>query len=348
MKALVYHGPGVKAWEDVDRPTVVADTDAVVRVDTTTICGTDLHILKGDVPAMIDGRVIGHEAVGTVVETGTAVKHVHLGDRVLVSCISACGTCRFCRESQFGQCVGGGGWILGNEIDGTQAEYVRVPFADTSTYPVPAGVSDEELLMLADILPTGYEVGVLNGQVRPGDVVAVVGAGPIGLSAISGARLFSPSLVIAIDLASSRLEAAKHFGADVVINNGEQDPIAAVRELTGGLGADVAIEAVGVPATFELAADLVRPAGHIANIGVHGKPVTLHLERLWARNVTITTGLVDTSSTPTLLRLLTSKQIDAQRFVTHRFGFDDFPHAYDVFANAGETGALKVVLSRTG
>jgi alcohol dehydrogenase len=348
MKALVYHGPGVKAWEDVDRPTVVADTDAVVRVDTTTICGTDLHILKGDVPAMIDGRVIGHEAVGTVVETGTAVKNVHLGDRVLVSCISACGTCRFCRESQFGQCVGGGGWILGNEIDGTQAEYVRVPFADTSTYPVPAGVSDEELLMLADILPTGYEVGVLNGQVRPGDVVAVVGAGPIGLSAISGARLFSPSLVIAIDLASSRLEAAKHFGADVVINNGEQDPIAAVRELTGGLGADVAIEAVGVPATFELAADLVRPAGHIANIGVHGKPVTLHLERLWARNVTITTGLVDTSSTPTLLRLLTSKQIDAQRFVTHRFGFDDFPHAYDVFANAGETGALKVVLSRTG
>ncbi|GAB3843935.1 zinc-dependent alcohol dehydrogenase family protein [Dactylosporangium cerinum] len=348
MKALVYHGPGVKAWEDVDRPTLVADTDAVVQVDTTTICGTDLHILKGDVPAMVDGRVIGHEAVGTVVETGTAVKNVHLGDRVLVSCISACGTCRFCRESRFGQCVGGGGWILGNEIDGTQAEYVRVPFADTSTYPVPAGVSDEELLMLADILPTGYEVGVLNGQVRPGDVVAVVGAGPIGLSAITGARLFSPSLVIAIDLATSRLEAAKHFGADVVINNGEQDPIAAVRELTGGLGADVAIEAVGVPATFELAADLVRPVGHIANIGVHGKPVTLHLERLWARDVTITTGLVDTFSTPTLLRLLTSKQIDAQRFVTHRFGFDDFLHAYDVFANAGDTGALKVVLSRTG
>jgi alcohol dehydrogenase len=348
MKALVYHGPGAKAWEDVDRPALVADTDAVVRVDTTTICGTDLHILKGDVPAMVDGRVIGHEAVGTVMEVGTAVKNVHPGDRVLVSCISACGTCRFCRESRFGQCVGGGGWILGNEIDGTQAEYVRVPFADTSTYPAPAGVSDEELLMLADILPTGYEVGVLNGQVRPGDVVAVVGAGPIGLSAIAGARLFSPSLVIAIDLASSRLEAAKHFGADVVVNNGEQDPIAAVRELTGGLGADVAIEAVGVPAAFELAADLVRPVGHIANIGVHGKPVTLHLERLWTRDVTITTGLVDTFSTPTLLRLLTSKQIDAQRFVTHRFGFDDFLHAYDVFANAGETGALKVVLSRTG
>jgi alcohol dehydrogenase len=347
MKALVYHGPGVKAWEDVDRPSLATDTDAIVHVDTTTICGTDLHILKGDLPAMVDGRIIGHEAVGTVAEIGTGVKRVKVGDRVLVSCVSACGACRFCRESRYGQCTGGGGWILGNEIDGTQAEYVRVPFVDNSTYPAPAGVSDEELLMLADILPTAYEVGVLNGQVRPGDVVAVVGAGPIGLSAISSARLFSPSLVIAIDLASSRLESAKQFGADVVINNAEQDPIAAVRELTGGLGADVAIEAVGVPATFELAADLVRPVGRIANIGVHGSPVTLHLERLWTRDVTITTGLVDTYSTPTLLRLLTSRQIDAKRFVTHRFGFDQFMHAYDVFANAGETGALKVVLSRT-
>jgi alcohol dehydrogenase len=346
MKALVYHGPGVKAWEDVDRPTIVADTDAIVQVDMTTICGTDLHILKGDVPAMVDGRIIGHEAVGTVVVIGSGVKNVKVGDRVLVSCVSACGACRFCRESRYGQCTGGGGWILGNEIDGTQAEYVRVPFADNSTYPVPAGVSDEELLMLADILPTAYEVGVLNGQVRPGDVVAVVGAGPIGLSAIAGARLFSPSLVIAIDMAPARLEAAKQFGADVVINNNEQDAIAAVRELTGGLGVDVAIEAVGLPATFELAADLVRPVGRIANIGVHGKPVTLHLERLWTRDVTITTGLVDTYSTPTLLRLLTSRQIDAQRFITHRFGFDEFMHAYDVYADAGQTGALKVVLSR--
>jgi alcohol dehydrogenase len=346
MKALVYHGPGAKAWEDVPHPVLVADSDAIVRVDTTTICGTDLHILKGDVPAMTDGRIIGHEAVGTVTEIGGAVKNVAVGDRVLVSCISACGACRFCREASYGQCTGGGGWILGNEIDGTQAEYVRVPFADNSTYPVPAGVSDEELLMLADILPTSYEVGVLNGQVRPGDVVAIVGAGPIGLSAITGARLFSPSLIIAIDVAANRLEAAKQFGADVVINNSEQDPIAAVRELTGGLGADVAIEAVGVPATFELAADLVRPVGRIANIGVHGKPVTLHLERLWIRNVTITTGLVDTYSTPTLLRLLTSRQIDAQRFVTHHFSFDQFEQAYDVFSRAAETGALKVILSR--
>lgn len=347
MKALVYHGAGEKAWEDVARPQVIADTDAIVRVDTTTICGTDLHILKGDVPAMVDGRIIGHEAVGTVAEIGAGVKNVKVADRVLVSCISACGRCRFCREARYGQCAGGGGWILGNEIDGTQAEYVRVPFVDNSTYPAPAGVSDEELLMLADILPTGYEVGALNGNVRPGDVVAVVGAGPIGLSAMSGARLFSPSLVVAIDTAPSRLEAAKQFGADVVVNNAEQDPIAAVQELTAGLGADVAIEAVGIPETFELAADLVRPVGRVANIGVHGKPATLHLERLWVRDVTIATGLVDTYSTPTLLRLLTSHQIDAQRFITHRFGFDDFIRAYDVFSRAGETGALKVVLSRT-
>jgi alcohol dehydrogenase len=346
MKALVFHGPGVKSWEDVPRPVLVDDGDAIVRVDVTTICGTDLHILKGDVPAMVDGRIIGHEAVGTVEEVGPGVKTVKVGDRVLVSCVSACGACRFCREARPGQCTGGGGWILGNEIDGTQAEYVRVPFADNSTYPAPAGISDEELLMLADILPTAYEVGVLNGGVRPGDVVVVVGAGPIGLSAITGAQLFSPSLIIAVDMAASRLEAAKLFGADVVINNSVQDPITAVRELTGGLGADVAIEAVGLPATFELAADLVRPVGRIANIGVHGHPATLHLERLWDRDVTITTGLVDAYSTPTLLRLLTSRRIDAQRFVTHRFGFDQFLEAYDTFARSSETGALKVVLTR--
>ena len=348
MKALVFHGPGVKAWEDVARPTLDADTDAIVQVDTTTICGTDLHILKGDLPAMVDGRIIGHEAVGTVVETGAGVKNVTVGARVLVSCVSACGACRYCRDSRYGQCLGGGGWILGNEIDGTQAEYVRVPFADNSTYPMPDGVSDEDMLMLADILPTAYEVGVLNGRVGPGDVVAVVGSGPIGLSAITGARLFSPSLVVAIDMAPARLDAAKQFGADVVINNAEQDPIAAVRELTGGLGADVAIEAVGVPATFELAVDLVRPAGRVANIGVHGQPATLHLQRLWDRDLTITTGLVDTYSTPTLIRLLASHHVDPQHFVTHHFGFDDFMQAYDVFSRASETGALKVVLNRIG
>jgi alcohol dehydrogenase len=345
MKALVFHGADQMAWEDVDRPVLIDETDAIIRVELTTICGTDLHILKGDVPEMADGRILGHEAVGTVEEIGRGVKNVSVGDRVLVSCVSACGTCRFCRQNRSGQCLGGGGWILGNTIDGTQAEYVRIPFADNSTYPVPAGVNDEELLMLSDILPTGYEVGVLNGGVRPGDIVVVVGAGPIGLSAIAGAKLFSPSMVVAIDLAASRLDAAKQFGADVVINNTTEDPIAAVHELTGGLGADVVIEAVGVPATFELAVDLVRPVGRVANIGVHGKPAMLHLERVWDRDITITTGLVDAGSTPTMLRLLTSGQLDAGRFITHRFRFDEFVEAYDVFARAGETGALKVVLS---
>ena len=346
MRALVYHGPGTKAWEEVPKPTLQADTDAIVRVDAVTICGTDLHILKGDVPAVTDGRILGHEAVGTVEEVGAGVKNVKIGDRVLVSCITACGSCRFCRDGSYGQCLGGGGWILGHKIDGTQAEYVRVPFADTSTYPAPDGVSDEQLLMLADILPTGYEVGVLNGQVRPGDVVAVVGAGPIGLSAIMGARLFSPSHVVAIDLADSRLEAAKQFGADVVVNNGREDVLAVVQSLTDGLGADVAIEAVGVPATFELAAELIRPGGRVANIGVHGEPATLHLEDLWIKNITITTGLVDTYSTPTLLRLTTSHQVEAGRFVTHHFHLDQFIEAYDVFARAADTGALKVVLTR--
>jgi alcohol dehydrogenase len=347
MKALVYHGAGNKAWEDVPDPELQADTDAIVRVDAVTICGTDLHILKGDVPVVTDGRILGHEAVGTVESVGSGVKNVKPGDKVLVSCITSCGTCRYCREARYGQCLGGGGWILGYLIDGTQAEYVRVPFADTSTYPAPAGVSDEALLMVADILPTGYEVGVLNGKVRPGDVVAVVGAGPVGLSAIVGSRLYSPAHVVAIDLADSRLEAAKQFGADITVNNGREDPADVLAGLTDGLGADVTIEAVGVPATFELAAALVRPGGHVANIGVHGQPATLHLEDLWIKDITITTGLVDAFSTPTFLRLLQGHQFDAERFVTHHFAFDEFERAYEVFGNAAETGALKVFISRT-
>ena len=346
MRALVYHGPGSKSWDEVPDPTIQQDTDAIVQVDSVTICGTDLHILKGDVPAVTDGRILGHEAVGTVVEVGSGVKNVRVGDRVLVSCITACGRCRYCRERSYGQCLGGGGWILGHRIDGTQAEYVRVPFADNSVYPIPAGVSDEQVLMLADILPTGYEVGVLNGAVRPADTVAIVGAGPIGLAAILGAKLFTPSHIVAIDLAPSRLEAAKQFGADVVINSGEEDPVARVQQLTDGLGADVAIEAVGVPETFELCTSLVRPGGRVANIGVHGKPATLHLEDLWIKNVTITTGLVDTYSTPTLLGLVATHQIESARLITHHFAMGEFMQAYDVFARAGETGALKVVLSR--
>lgn len=347
MHAVVYHGPGEKAWEEVPDAGIQTDTDAVVRVDAVTICGTDLHILKGDVPAVTDGRILGHEAVGTVQEVGSALKNVKVGDRVLVSCITSCGACRFCREGRYGQCLGGGGWILGHKINGTQAELVRVPFADTSTHQAPEGVSDEDLLMLADILPTGYEVGVLNGNVRPGDVVVVVGAGPIGLSSIMGARLYSPAHVIAVDMAQSRLDAAKSFGADIVIDPTREDPRQIVMELTGGLGADVAMEAVGVAETFELCAALVRPCGRVANLGVHGGPATLHLEDLWIRNVTITTGLVDTYSTPTLLQLLSTGQLNANRFITHRLAMNDFESAYDVFASAGETGALKVVLTQS-
>ena len=346
MKALVYEGPGRKSWSEMPDPKIERDGDAIVRVDATTICGTDLHILKGDVPETTPGRILGHEAVGTIVEVGSGVKTRKVGQRVLVSCISACGFCRFCREGHYGQCLGGGGWILGHLIDGTQAELVRVPFADTSTYLVPAGVADEDILMLADILPTSYEVGVLNGRVEPGDTVAVVGAGPIGLSAIMGAQLFSPSHVVAIDLADARLDAAKRFGADVTVNNGSDDAVTVVQGLTDGLGADVAIEAVGVPESFELCTELVRPGGRVANIGVHGKPATLHLESLWIRDVTMTTGLVDTSSTPTLLRLMTSGQLDGSQFVTHHFELNQMLDAYDAFGRASETGALKVVISR--
>lgn len=347
MRAIVFHGPGRKSWDEVPDPVLQADTDAVVRVDAVTICGTDLHILKGDVPAVTDGRVLGHEAVGTVEQVGAGVKNRKVGDRVLVSCISACGACRYCRESAYGQCLGGGGWILGHTVDGTQAELVRVPFADTSTHPVPDGVPDEEVLMLADILPTGYEVGVLNGRVRPGDVVVVVGAGPVGLAAITGARLFSPAHVVAVDPAASRREAAKGFGADVTVDPTSEDALEVVRALTGGLGADVTMEAVGLPETFESAVALVRPGGVVANLGVHGVPATLHLEDIWIRNLTITTGLVDTYATPTLLQLVSTRQLDARRFITHRFAMSQFEEAYDVFSRAADTGALKVVLTRS-
>ncbi len=348
MKALVYQGASNKSWEDVSDPSIVDATDAIVGVDAVTICGTDLHILKGDVPEVTPGRVLGHEAVGTVEAVGSAVTNVQPGDRVLVSCISACGRCRFCREGSYGQCQGGGGWILGHLIDGVQADYVRVPFADTSTYRVPAGLSDEAVLMLADILPTSYEVGVHNGHVVPGDTVAIVGAGPIGLAAVLTAQLFTPSHIAVIDLADGRLDAAKQHGADILINSSREDVPDRISAVTEGLGADVVIEAVGVPDTFELCTRLVRPGGHIANIGVHGRPATLHLEDLWARNVTIRTGLVDTFSTPTLLRLLKSGHLDTSALVTHRFAFDQFLEAYEIFSRSGETGALKVVLTPGG
>ncbi|ASW54476.1 zinc-dependent alcohol dehydrogenase family protein [Plantactinospora sp. KBS50] len=345
MKALVYGGPGQRSWSEVPDPTIIEPTDAIIRVDTATICGTDLHILAGDVPAVRPGRILGHEAVGTVQEVGSAVSTIRPGDRVLASCITACGRCRYCREGSYGQCLAGGGWILGHRIDGVQAERARIPFADLSTYKLPDGVSDEAAVLLTDILPTSYEVGVLNGRVRPGDTVAVVGTGPIGLAAILTAKLYSPGHIVAIDRADSRLEAAKQAGADLTIRP-DQDPLAAVRGLTDGLGADVVIEAVGTPASFELCATLVRPGGHLANIGVHGKPATLHLEDLWIRNITITTGLVDTSSTPALLRMLAGGQLDVGSMITHRFPLADMSRAYDTFADPAHSGALKVVLSR--
>jgi alcohol dehydrogenase len=345
MKALVYHGPGVRSWEEVPDARIEEPSDAVVRVDSVTICGTDLHILGGDVPEVTPGRILVHEAVGTVTAIGPGIQKLAVGDRVLVSCITSCGSCRYCREGSYGQCLGGGGWILGHLIDGTQAEYVRIPFADNSTHKVPDGVTDEQMIVLADILPTSFEVGVLNGTVRPADVVVIVGAGPIGLAAILTARLYSPSHIVAIDLADSRLEAARKFGADIVVNSGRDDPQAVIAELTGGLGADVTMEAVGTAQTFELAVRLVRPGGHVANIGVHGAPATLHLEDIWIKNLTITTGLVDTYSTPTLIGLVASHQLDTSPMITHRFRLDEFETAYDVFGNAADTGALKVLLT---
>jgi alcohol dehydrogenase len=345
MNALVYHGPGQRAWEEVPDPVILEPTDAIVRIDVATICGTDLHILKGDVPEVTPGTILGHEAVGTVVETGSAVTTLVPGDQVLVSCITACGRCRFCKEGHYGLCTGGGGWIFGHTIDGLQAELARVPFADTSVYKLPEGLTAEDVIFLADILPTAYEVGVLNGGVQPGDTVAVVGAGPIGLATIMTAKLFTPSRVIAIDIADARLQKALEFGADTVINNGRDDAVAAVQELTDGLGVDVAIEAVGVPDTFELCTALVRPGGRVANVGVHGHPATLHLETLWIRDVTITTGLVDTFTTPQLLRLIAERRLDPSPFATHHFALSQTEEAYDVFAAAADTHALKIVLT---
>jgi alcohol dehydrogenase len=349
VKALVYHGPGQKSWETVPDPSPAEPTDIVVQVDTTTICGTDLHILKGDVPAVTDGRILGHEAVGTVVAVGAAVTSLAEGDRVLVPAITSCGRCAYCKRAMPSHCqaTGGIGWIFGHLIDGTQAEYARVPFAETSVHKVPEGVTDERVIFLADILPTGYEVGVRNGRVKPGDVVVVVGAGPVGLAAIQTASLAGAARIIALETADTRREHSRRFGADVAIDAADPDAEDQVMALTdGGLGADVAIEAVGVPATFDICTRVVRPGGVIANIGVHGAPTTLHLEDLWIKNVTITTGLVDGTTVPMLLQLVRSGKIAADLFGTHDFALHDMMAAYDTFAEAGKHNALKVVIRR--
>lgn len=351
MKAMVYGGPGQKSWTEVPDPTIQQPTDAIVEMASTTICGTDLHILKGDVPAVESGRILGHEGVGRVVETGPAVTEVSVGDRVLVSCISACGRCSHCTAGLNSHCLGqegqsGIGWLLGHLIDGTQAEYVRIPYADTSLHRLPDGVSDTQGTMLSDILPTGFEIGVRYGRVQPGDSVAVVGAGPIGLAVILTSSLYGAAQVFALDLDEGRLDLARSFGATETILTSSPDWRQAVTDLTDGRGVDVSVEAVGIPETFQMAVDLVRPGGSVANVGVHGHPVELHLEDLWIQNITISTGLVNTNTTPMLLRLVASGRLPAERFATHDFGFDDFMAAYDTFSRPAATGALKVVITR--
>lgn len=343
MKALVYNGPGLKAIEERPVPQVRDAGDAVVRMTKTTICGTDLHILKGDVPSCAPGRILGHEGVGIVDSIGTGVTAFAPGDHVLISCITACGRCEYCRRGMQSHCATGG-WILGNMIDGTQAEYVRIPHADTSLYAIPEQADEDALVMLSDILPTGFECGVLNGKVAPGSTVAIVGAGPIGLAALLTAQLFSPARIIMIDLDEARLAVARRFGATDTINSGARDAAAALMEMTGGRGADTVIEAVGVAATFELCQLLVAAGGTIANVGVHGAKADLHLERLWSHNITITTRLVDTVSTPQLLRMVEEKQLDPEQLVTHHFAMADMMDAYDVFSRAAETQALKVII----
>ena len=344
MHGLVYRGPGRRAWEERVTPVLREPTDAIVRITTSTICGTDLHILKGDVPSVTEGRVLGHEGVGVIAAVGSGVTTFRVGDRVLISCITSCGRCDFCRKQMYSHCREGG-WILGNTIDGTQAEYVRIPHADTSLYPIPADGDEEALVMLSDILPTGFECGVLSGRVQPGDTVAIVGAGPIGLASLLTAQFYSPASIVMIDLDDKRLEVARTFGATELINSSDGGAGQRVLDLTGGQGVDVAIEAVGVPATFDICQAILAPGGRLANVGVHGVAVSLHLEKLWDRNVSLTTRLVDTATTPMLLKVVQSGRLQPSRLVTHRFPLHDIMQAYDTFEHAGREGALKVILT---
>jgi len=343
MKALVYKGPGKKLWEEKPNPLIKEPTDAIVRILKTTICGTDLHILKGDVPEVTDGRILGHEGVGIIEEAGSAVTGFRKGDHVIISCITSCGKCDYCKRGMYSHCENGG-WMLGHLIDGTQAEYTRIPFADTSLHHIPEGSDEEALVMLSDILPTGFECGVLNGKVQPGNTVAIVGSGPIGLASLLTAQFYSPSEIIMIDTDDNRLAVAKKFGATKIINNSKEQTAIKVKEYTNGKGADTVIEAVGIPATFELCQLLVAPGGTIANIGVHGTPAVLHLEALWAHNITITTRLVDTVTTPMLLKTIHSKKLNSKQLITHHFKLSDIIAAYDTFQNAAKENALKVIL----
>ncbi|MCM3478193.1 zinc-dependent alcohol dehydrogenase family protein [Caldibacillus thermoamylovorans] len=344
MRALTYFGPGKKDLVEKPMPKVENSTDAVVKITKTTICGTDLHILSGDVPAVTEGRILGHEGVGIIEEVGEGVKNFKKGDRVIISCITSCGKCENCKKGLYAHCEDGG-WILGHLIDGTQAEYVRIPHADNSLYHIPDGSDEEALVMLSDILPTGFEIGVLNGNVQPGQTVAIIGAGPVGMAALLTAQFYSPAEIIMVDLNDSRLDTALKFGATKAINSGDGRAIEKIKEYTNGKGVDVAIEAVGIPATFDICQEIVKPGGYIANVGVHGKPVEFHIEKLWISNITLTTGLVNTSTTPMLLKTVTSKKLQPEQLITHRFTFDQFLEAYDVFKQAAENEAMKVIIS---
>lgn len=344
MRALVYHGPGQVAWEEHLKPELALPTDAIVRLTTTTLCGTDLHILHGEVPTVTPGRILGHEGVGIVESVGSAVMDFQIGDRVVIGVITACGRCGACKRAMPSHCVHGG-WQLGNTIDGTQAEFVRVPSADNGLHHLPASIQDESAVMLSCALPTAYECGILSGTVKPGDTVAIVGAGPVGLATLLTAQLCSPSLIIVVDLDDHRLEVALRLGATHVVNSADGLAVEKIRALTGEAGVDVAVEVVGIPATFDICQAILAPGGHLANLGVHGHPVTLHMERLWGANITLTTRLIDGTSTPTLLRLVGSGRLAAQHLISHRFGFADFAEAYDVFEHAAANKALKVVLT---
>ncbi|MCB9079126.1 MAG: zinc-dependent alcohol dehydrogenase family protein [Anaerolineaceae bacterium] len=345
MKALVYHGPGNRVWEEVPTPTIQDPTDAIVKVTKTTICGTDLHIMKGDVPTVTEGRILGHEGIGIIEQIGNAVSNFKVGDKVLISCITSCGRCEPCKKRMYSHCANGGGWVLGHLIDGTQAEYVRIPFADNSLYHAPVGMDEDALVMISDILPTGFECGVLNGQVSPGDTVVIVGAGPVGLAATLTAQFYSPAELIVVDTDGNRLEVAMELGATQVISNADGKAVEKIMNLTDGQGVDVAIEAVGVPATFDICQRIVKAGGHIANVGVHGKSVTLEIERLWAHNITLTTRLVDTETTPMLLKVVQSGKIKPNQLVTHHYKLDEMMTAYDTFGNAAKEQALKIILT---
>lgn len=347
MKALVYRtsgkGAGEVSWEDHPRPAIQHAEDAIVRITMTTICGTDLHIVKGDLPTVTDGRILGHEGLGVVEEIGSGVTSFAVGDKVILSCVTACMKCDFCRKGMLSHCRNGG-WILGNLIDGTQAEYVRIPYADGSLYRFPEGADDHAMVMLSDALPTGFECGVLNGKIKPGDTIAIVGAGAVGLAILLTAQFYSPAAIFMVDLDGHRLAVAQEFGATTTVNSSDGKAIQTILQLTGGQGVDVAIEAVGIPATFDICQGILAAGGHLANVGVHGKPVSLHLPELWDRNIALTTRLVDTVTIPMLLKVVLSGKVEPARLITHRFFLEDILKAYDIYGNAARERALKVVL----